>query len=216
MPPTSAARTSRTTRVDEPVPIDGRRASRDRNLNAVVDALLDLFHEGNLRPGADEIAARSGVSRRSVFRYFDALDALDQVAIERQQARVRHLVELPNARGGTLDDRIERLVRQRLRLFSEIAPVARVSRLRAPFHPVVARELEQSRAFLRRQAERQFEPELAALPRGERSATAAAIDVLTSFESYELLAQQHMSTRQAGDVMRYALRALLAPRRSAK
>ena len=128
-----------------------------------------------------------------------------------------HLVEVPRAGEGTLAERIERIVQQRLRLFAVIAPVARVSRVRAPFHPVVAEELEQSRAFFRRQAERQFAQELASLPRGERSATAAAIDVLLSFESYELLAiAQGMSARQAGEVMRHGLRALLAPRRAAK
>ena len=190
--------------------IDGRRASRDRNLNAVVDALLDLFHEGNMRPGADEIAARSGVSRRSVFRYFDALDELDRVAIARQQARVAHLIEIAHAGEGTIEERIERLVQQRMRLFGAIAPVARVSRLRAPFHPVVARELEEGRRFLRRQAERQFEPELSGLPREWRASTAAALDVLTSFESYELLVgARRMSARQAGEALRHALRALL-------
>jgi AcrR family transcriptional regulator len=196
----------------EEAQVDGRRASRDRNLNAVVDALLDLFNEGNLRPGADEIAARSGVSRRSVFRYFDALDELNRVAIARQQARVLHLVEIAQAGQGTLEERIDRLVQQRQRLFTAIGPVARVSRLRAPFHPVLAEELEQSRRFLRRQAERQFEPELSSLSRGERSSAAAALDVLTSFETYELLViGRGMSARQAGDVMRHGLRALFAP-----
>jgi AcrR family transcriptional regulator len=206
---TTSSRRTRPARAEDAF-IDGRRASRDRNLNAVVDALLDLFHEGNLRPGADEIAARSGVSRRSVFRYFDALDELDRIAIARQQARVAHLIEIAPGGEGTIAERIDRLVEQRMRLFAAIAPVARVSRLRAPFHPVVARELEQGRVFLRRQAERQFERELSSLGGGERAATAAALDVLTSFESYELLVgARRMSARQAGEAMRRGLRALL-------
>ena len=145
-----------------------------------------------------------------VFRYFDALDELDRVAIARQQARVAHLIEIAHAGEGTIEERIERLVQQRMRLFGAIAPVARVSRLRAPFHPVVARELEEGRRFLRRQAERQFEPELSGLPREWRASTAAALDVLTSFESYELLVgARRMSARQAGEALRHALRALL-------
>lgn len=212
---TVSSRRARPAEADADALIDGRRASRDRNLNAVVDALLDLFHEGNLRPGADEIAARSGVSRRSVFRYFDALDELDRVAIARQQARVAHLIEIAHGGEGTLKERIERLVQQRMRLFAAIAPVARVSRLRAPFHPVVARELEEGRRFLRRQAERQFEPELSSLSREERTAATAALDVLTSFESYELLVgARRMSARQAGEVLRQALRALLNSQKS--
>ena len=61
--------------------IDGRRASRERNRDAVVDALLDLYREGNLSPGADAVAERSGLSRRSLFRYFDDLDDLCRAAI---------------------------------------------------------------------------------------------------------------------------------------
>ena len=100
MPRASAERRRGARGHDDALAVDGRRASRDRNLNAVVDALLDLFQEGNLRPGADEIAARSGLSRRSVFRYFDALDDLARVAIARQPARVSHLVEVPHRGRG--------------------------------------------------------------------------------------------------------------------
>ena len=190
---------------------DGRRAWRDRNLNAVVDALLDLFGEGHLRPGADEIAARSGVSRRSVFRYFDDLDSLDRVAIERQTARVSHLLEIEEPGVGTIDERIERLVAQRLRLFEAIFPVARVSRLRAPFEPIVAEELARGRRAFRRQVERQFADELSGLRGGERNAVLGAAEVLCSFEAYELMRVGHGQTaRQIGEVMRRGLTGLLA------
>lgn len=218
LPRTTTSRTSPTSRAAgarSPGPvIDGRRAWRDRNLSAVVDALLDLFAEGNLRPGADEIAARSGVSRRSVFRYFDDLDNLDRVAIERQLARVGHLVEMADVGEGPLKVRIERLISQRLGLFEAILPVARVSRLRAPFEPVVAEELARSRRRFRRQAEHHFAGELESLGRGDRNATLGAIDVLCSFEAYELLRLGHaQTTKQIGEVMRIGLIKLLGGRR---
>ena len=50
---------------------DGRRLRRALNREAVVDALLSLYDEGNLRPGTDRIAERAGISPRSLFRYFD-------------------------------------------------------------------------------------------------------------------------------------------------
>ena len=40
---------------------DGRSARSQRTRNAVVDALLELNREGNLRPTAKEIAERAGV-----------------------------------------------------------------------------------------------------------------------------------------------------------
>ena len=196
---------------DETPAVDGRRAWRDRNLNAVVDALLDLFAEGNLRPGADEIAARSGVSRRSVFRYFDDLDSLDRTAIDRQVARVAHLIELERIGEGPFAARIERIVAQRIRLFEEIAPVAKVSRLRAPFEPVVAAELSRSRRLFRRQVERHFDQELSALDRTDRASIVGAAHVLLSFESYELLSFGHsLTARQIGDIMRTGIAAMFA------
>lgn len=188
---------------------DGRRAWRDRNLNAVVDALLDLFAEGNLRPGADEIAARSGVSRRSVFRYFDDLDTLDRVAIERQYARVAHLIELEGVGQGTLRERIERMVSQRVRLYEAVAPVARVSRLRAPFEPVLADELKNTRRIFRRQIERHFERELEAMARAARAATLNAAAAITSFEAYDLLRNGHgLTSKQVAEAMRQGLSSL--------
>jgi AcrR family transcriptional regulator len=194
--------------------VDGRRAWRDRNLKAVVDALLDLFAEGNLRPGADEIAARSGVSRRSVFRYFDDLDSLDRVALERQADRVSHLLDLADLGEGAIEDRIDRLIAQRLRLFEAILPVARVSRLRAPFEPVVADGLVRGRRQFRRQVERHFADELGSLGRSQRNATLGAAEVLCSFEAYELLRLgQEQTPKQIGEVMRVGLMGLLGGRR---
>jgi hypothetical protein len=114
--------------LDESPQVDGRRAWRERNRLAVVDALLDFYAEGNLRPDAIEVARRSGVSRRSVFRYFDDRDDLDRAAIARQQQRVMHLIEVPSAGEGSLAERIARLAEQRVTLFEQVRPAARVSR----------------------------------------------------------------------------------------
>jgi AcrR family transcriptional regulator len=202
------------TRASNGAALDGRRAWRDRNLNAVVDALLDLFAEGNLRPGADAIAARSGVSRRSVFRYFADLDSLDRIAIDRQLARVGQLAELERVGEGSLDARIDRIVAQRIRLYDAVLPVARVSRLRAPFEPVVAAELARTRRLWRRQIERHFAPELQPLARRERNAVLGAADVVCAFECYELMRLGHgQSSKQVADAMRVGLTKLFAAAR---
>ena len=161
-----------------PDKIDGRRSGRPRTRDAVVDALLDLYGEGNVSPGADEVAERSGVSRRSLFRYFDDLDDLCRAAIDRQTERASHLIELKDVGQGVLTNRIERLATQRATLFEEIAPAARVGRLRAPYQPIVAEDIRKSRAALGRQIEKHFAPELAGLDSDRRRETLAAADVL--------------------------------------
>ncbi|MEQ1699278.1 MAG: TetR/AcrR family transcriptional regulator [Ilumatobacteraceae bacterium] len=166
---------------------DGRHARRDRNRLAVVDAMLELYAEGNLDPSSDEIAERAGLSPRSLFRYFEDLDDLVRVAIGRQHERTLPAVRLDVAVDAPLADRVARLVAQRQRLFGRISSVGIVSRVRAPFQPLIASELAIARSYLRRQIEQLFAPELAALGKVGGAQALAAIDVLTSFESVHLL-----------------------------
>ncbi len=61
--------------------VDRRRLRTERGRQLVVDALLAYYDEGDPEPGAAKIAARAGVSERTVFRYFDDLDSLAAAAI---------------------------------------------------------------------------------------------------------------------------------------
>jgi AcrR family transcriptional regulator len=177
---------------------DGRRLRRDRNRDAVVNALLELYSQGNLNPSAEEIAHRSGVSARSLFRYFDDVDDLCQAAISQQQANVRPLLAISALPEAPLAERIAALVHQRGELFEAIESVATVSRLRAPFQLVVATELSQGRAFLRQQLAVLFAAELGALPAALAALRLAAADVVTSFEAWRLLRDdQRMSRARA-------------------
>jgi AcrR family transcriptional regulator len=205
---------------------DGRRLRRDRNRMAVVDALLDLYGELNLRPSTAEIAERAGLSHRSLFRYFDDFDDLCREAIGRAEQRARPLIPIGIDRAAPLGDRIEALVTQRLRLFEALGAVALVSRLNAPFAPVLAAELTKNRAFLRAQLTDLFAQELnpaqeasaapeasaaqeASIPEG--SVALAAADVLCSFESFHLLSSdQGLSSADIRTVLTAALTALLA------
>ena len=86
--------------------VDGRSAIRDRNRNAVLDAVLDLFSEDNLSPGPEEVALRVGLSVRSVYRYFDDHDSLTRAAIARNIERVTPLFLIPAIGEGDVDGRI--------------------------------------------------------------------------------------------------------------
>src|SRR6476646_5446926 len=73
--------------------VDGRRLRREQNREAVIDALVALFDEGDYTPSTATIAGRAGISPRSLFRYFDDVDDLNQAAIERHISTNRHLFE---------------------------------------------------------------------------------------------------------------------------
>ena len=193
-----------------PATTDGRQLRRERNREAVVEALLDLYAEGNLKPGTEEIAARSGLSPRSLFRYFEDVDDLVGTAIERQRERAIPLVPIDATPDAPLEVKAAALVDQRFRLFGAVGNAAAVSRLRSPFQPLLADELTRNREFLRTQMEILFAPELSALGPEAAVRALAAADVLASFESRHLLCDdQRLDQDTARSAMTDALVAVL-------
>src|SRR5215469_4862288 len=196
--------------------IDGRLARSIRTRDAVVDALLDLLNEGDLRPTAARIAERAGVSLRLVFHHFDDLETIYSELAGRQTERIKPLiapipVELP------LSERIERFCAQRGRVLETLSPVRRAAVLIEPFRPALARELRRARALKRAAAIAAFEPELAQLPADQKSATAAALNVATSWDAWEQMCRhQQLSETEARRVMATTIGALLTNRNSSE
>jgi AcrR family transcriptional regulator len=124
--------------------IDGRHRRAERSRAAVVDALLSLYDDGVVRPGVADIAARAGVSPRSVFRHFADLEGLAEAAIDRQWERVHQLFDAPPHEGDR-DARVAALVDQRLRLHGAIIGVARAAAVLSTSSPVVASTLRARR-----------------------------------------------------------------------
>lgn len=178
---------------DDPMapPTDGRRARRERNRDAVVEALLDFYREGELQPSTEQIAQRAGISARSLFRYFDDVDDLYRVAIAHQIARIgsRFFVDIdPDL---DLADRVASFVGQRLELYEAMGWVGVVARSREWFQPLVAEELGRARSLFRTQLRTAFAPELARFDLTDADRRVAAADVLCSFEAYRLLLDDH-------------------------
>jgi AcrR family transcriptional regulator len=160
-------------------------ARRDRNRIAVLDAVIELFAEGRLDPGPDEVAERVGLSPRSVYRYFQDREALLRAAIDRQLEQVWPLYLIHAIGEGPLDDRIDRFVTSRLRLYDAISATSRAARLRGIKNEIVREQVELTRRALLEQVEKHFAPELGALDVPQRRATTAALDTLCQFESLD-------------------------------
>lgn len=139
--------------------VDGRNRRRGRNMELVVDAMLQLLAAGDPWPSAAKVAAKAGLSERSVFRYFDDLETLAQVAVNLQVARADHLFQLLPT-DGSLDERIDRLVDHRITVFEQVGPIAQAARVRAGMHEAVAQGLARRRRQLRAQVRDLFAPEL--------------------------------------------------------
>jgi AcrR family transcriptional regulator len=167
--------------------VDGRRARRERGRLAVIDAMVDLIQSGHTIPTAQQVADRAGVSASSLFRYFTDLDELREHTIERFFERYAELFEVPAIGEGPLDQRVERYVAARLRLYETIAPISRLVRSRSLDHPALALNLGEVRRRLADQTRTHFAPELARRRPAGRDDLVSVVSTLTSFESWDQL-----------------------------
>ena len=194
---------------DPPV-VDGRVARREANRNAVLDAVIELFSEGDLEPAPDEVARRSGVSLRSVYRYYEDREALLRAAIDRRLESVRPLLVIHGIGRGPFDERLDAFVTARLRLYEEVAATARASRSLARTNPILREQVERTDTMLREQIDKQFRPELQALDARTRRARLDAADVLCQLEALDRLrAGRSLSPADTRRVITEGLRALL-------
>jgi TetR/AcrR family transcriptional regulator, regulator of autoinduction and epiphytic fitness len=174
---------------------------------AVLDAVLELFEEGNLDPGVHEVADRSGVSLRSVYRYFEDLDELITAAIERHLERTRPLFIIERVGEGPLPERINRFTERRLRLFEAMRVIYRASRVRAASYPEVQSGLMDTYQWLGEQTHDMFAPELEQTDDGDARRDARhTIDLLTQFDSLEHL--RHRCGLDRDETLSYLRRSL--------
>lgn len=192
---------------------DGRAARRQRNIEAVLDVVIEMFAEEALFPTMEQVAKRSGLSLRSLYRYFADPSALLEATISRHYATTRRLAHLTAIGQGPLDKRIEDLVAMRLRLHEAIGPVYRATMANAAHHPRVRDRLALGRNEMRQQFLTHFAPEIDLLKNPERDALASAGDLLTQLESIDFLRRHHqLSVAETHTTVALSLRSLLERR----
>ena len=192
--------------------VDGRSARRNRNRDLVLDAVLALFQEGHFSPTPETVAARSGVSLRSVYRYVSSRDELFQFAIERHLEKTADVWRPTPMRDGDFVARLDYFLEYRLRLYESVAATNRASRAYSLTSVDVREKLATARKILRRQTEAQFGQELNALSDSTRTATLAAIDALTQFEGLDsLVSLQGLSLGTVRTTLHTTLTTLLQP-----
>ena len=170
---------------------DGRRLRRDRNRDAVTRAFLELVAEGDLRPGLVAVADRSGVSYRSVFRYFADQGELALTAFRRLFDHAADVAPLLVDVDAGLDERIAGLVDQRLLLHERVHGVARLFRSLAIEEPAIADELAMQRRAARCEIATLFGPELEHLTPDRRADLLAIVAAVASFDHLDLLVAEH-------------------------
>lgn len=155
--------------------IDGRVRRGTRNREAIVDALLACYDSGSLRPTIPEVAARAGVSVRSVHNHFVDLEALRAEVAHRQWQRFAPMIK-PAAS-------VEEFVDQRAELYEAVTPVRRAALVSIHDSPTIARTLARVDQLLRRHLEMTF----ATTPEADALDALDAIDLVASWDAWNRL-----------------------------
>ena len=190
--------------------IDGRRLRRERNIAAAVGAVVEMFEEEALTPTIERAAERSGLSLRSVYRYFPDPESLTQAAIDELWRRGRPVSHLSDIGEGPFESRVADFSAMRVRLYEQIGSGYRAGRLQAPKSAQIREDLDRTRRALTDQFELQFRQELDALRPEIRMQRRHAADVMSQLDAIDLLRRaRRLTVQETIDVVADAIRVAL-------
>jgi TetR/AcrR family transcriptional regulator, regulator of autoinduction and epiphytic fitness len=173
--------------------------------------MLALLDAGDMRPTAERIAARAGVSERTLFQHFPDRKSLFQGAALAQAERIAPMLEELPPPDAPLDERVRAFTAQRARVLEFVSPVRRAALQFEPSSPTIAGWLRAVREGAGAEVARVFAAELDGRP--DSSEVLAAMVAASAWPAWESLrAHQGLSTKRAEAVMRRTLAALLASR----
>lgn len=196
---------------DEDVPMDGRVARRQRNVNAVIDAVLEMFAEEAMFPSMEMVANRSGLSLRSLYRYFGDPGELLEAAIKRSREIARDVSHLHAIGEGPLDERIGAFAEMRVRVYETIGARYRATVANAARRPRIQDELTRSHTELSDQFAAQFGQELDRLDAADRVSVTAAGDLIAQLDAIDFLRRhRRLSIVETEAAITTALSSLLA------
>lgn len=162
---------------------DGRLLRGERTHVRLVETLLEIVAEGELRPTAQQVADRAGVSLRTIYHHFDDADHLRRSALDLQMQRRAELLgdidtTLP------LDERLAEVTRRLRQLFEALTPIRRSSLLDETLSDEYAERIIRIQAIRRQFVERALAPELAQLGSGRRDRL-DALDAAASWRNWQ-------------------------------
>ncbi len=172
-----------------------------------------MFAEETLTPTIERVLAeRSGLSLRSVYRYFPDPETLIQAAIDETWRRGQAAGHLSSIGRGPFAERVRQFAEMRVRLYDRVGPSYRAGRLHAPRSVRIREDLERTRRTLTEQFERQFRPEIDALPNALRLARSTTADVMSQLELIDLLRRtRRLTVQESIDVVADAVANALRP-----
>ncbi len=164
--------------------VDGRVLRGRRNREAIVDALLQLYSDGHLRPTAAVVAEAAGLSTRSVYHHFDDMKSLILEVSARSEDRWK-AVTAPPSRELPIDARLEAFAKHRATRWSIAADVIRAGLVAEQSSKTVARIMQDGRRSDRVQVADLFDDAISTA--GHPEWVLAALDVAFDFATWNHL-----------------------------
>jgi AcrR family transcriptional regulator len=168
-----------------------RAESTERTRRSILDAANALFREhGLVDPELDLVAARAGVSTRTLLRHFGSKEGLIEASMADGQARVARARE---AEAGDVDTAIRRLVDH----YEEMGDSVMRLLAEEDRRPAVRRVTEEGKAMHREWVAHVFAPDLEPLAPGPREHRAALLATATDVFVWALLRRRYGLGRDA-------------------
>ena len=182
-----------------------RARKKDDVRNRITDALIALLTEGRLDISHDLIAERSGVARRTVYRYFPDRQTLLAAATDRVRERAGPRVAFPASEADMLDQ-----LHDIYTGFDRIAPIATLVRSTPQGRAMRSSQNEERRvAYTAATAEAVKE-----LPEDDRKLATAILQVLHTTPWLEMRDTWDLTGEQIAKATGWAMRTLLADLRA--
>ena len=190
-------------------PSDGRLRRSARTRKALIKAYLDLLRENQQSPSAPEIAKRAGCSVRSVFERFSDILTLSLAAADYAFERALAQAAVPNL-DADLHTRLRSHVDTRAAICEQWLPLWRALLRYQSASEELAIRIKRIRAAMGSRLALVYGAELSTLPEAERAQLLVALDILTGFESWGRMREDHgLSIEAARDLWINAIGRLL-------
>lgn len=176
---------------------DGRHARSESSRQRIIDALLHLVEQGDVSPGAAQVAEVAGVGLRTVFRHFQDMESLYAEMTVAVEARVRPLLAEPLA-GADWKAQIYNMAERRATIFETILPYRVSANLRRFSSPYLMADYRRMLAMENGSVEAHVSPAVRA-----DLVALRALCIALGFQTWRLLRFDHeLSARQAKAVVR--------------
>lgn len=169
---------------------DGRHMRSERTRLALIKAYLDLLCEKQRPPTAAEIAKRAGCSPRSVFERFSDLVSLSLAATDHAFEQAMSQAAAPNA-NADLHTRLKSQVETRAAICEQWLPLWRALLRYQGASEELAIRIKRIRAAMVSRLALVYGPELSTLSDVEHSQLLVTLDILTDFESWGQMREDH-------------------------